>query len=98
MVNSFAASRPRLSFWRDRLLWLVLVGSAAMLALTIPKPLGFDNAMYQRMGIDLHDFGRIPYIGSWDQNFPGIFYIHYLIISAFGPSDLSVRWFDCLVQ
>ncbi len=69
-----------------------------MLALAFVKPLGFDNAMYQAMAVDLYRFGKVPYIGSWDQNFPGIIYIHYLAILLFGSSDFSIRIFDTIIQ
>ena len=50
------------------------------------------------MALDLYRYGKVPYIGTWDQNFPGIIYIHYLAILIFGTSDLSIRCFDTIVQ
>jgi hypothetical protein len=86
------------TLFHDRRLLLVLLVSIPMLALAFVKPLGFDNAMYQTMALDLYRYGKVPYIGTWDQNFPGIIYIHYLAILFFGTSDLSIRWFDTIVQ
>ncbi len=82
----------------DRNQNLIVALGIPMLALTITRPLGFDNAMYQTMALDILRYGRIPYIGTWDQNFPGIVYIHYLAILLFGSSDFSIRFFDVTVQ
>jgi hypothetical protein len=77
---------------------IVTLVSALLLLLTLLKPLTFDNALYQTMAYNLHHFGKVPYIGTWDQNFPGIVYLHYFIIVVFGSSDIAVRWFDIIVQ
>ena len=85
-------------FLKDRYLRWIAALCIPMLALTIIRPFGFDNAMYQTMALEMQRFGRVPYLGTWDQNFPGIVYIHYLAILLFGTSDLSLRIFDVIVQ
>ncbi len=47
---------------------------------------------------DLLWHGRIPYIGFFDQNFPGYFYIHAGELLLFGSSEIGVRIFDILIQ
>ena len=57
-------------------------------------PLNHDSELYQSIGWLYSVFGRIPYLGSWDQNFPGIFYLHSSIISLFGVSPFAFRTVD----
>lgn len=47
---------------------------------------------------DLLMGGQLPYLGSWDQNFPGIVPIHAFEILLFGKSQLAFRIFDVLAQ
>lgn len=47
--------------------------------------------IYQAMALDLYKFGKLPYIGSWDSNFPGPILTHLLGIVLFGNSDLGYR-------
>ena len=61
-------------------------------------PMSSDNSIYQSMAYDLLEFGKMPYLGSWDQNFPGIVAIHAVVIAIFGGSDLAFRIFDVLYQ
>ena len=42
--------------------------------------------------------GHIPYLGSWDQNFPGIILIHAAQILVSGHSQLAFHIFDILLQ
>lgn len=42
--------------------------------------------------------GRLPYLGSWDQNFPGILFIHTPQILLFGSSQLAFHLWDILLQ
>src|ERR1019366_2530731 len=49
-------------------------------------PLGTDNSVYQSMALAFVRFGRLPYLGSWDENFPGIIPIHAVAIVLFGNS------------
>jgi hypothetical protein len=43
-------------------------------------------------------YGKVPYLGSWDQNFPGIILIHSLSIVLLGPSDIAFRLIDVFIQ
>jgi len=61
-------------------------------------PLSWDNWVYQTMGWDLAAYSKLPYVGSWDVNFPGIIYIHAVVIALFGTSDLAFRIFDAVIQ
>ena len=76
----------------------ILLVAIPMLAVTLITPLGFDNAIYQSMAIDLLKFGKIPYIGSYDQNFLGVLVIHLSAMALFGQSVLAFRAFDALLQ
>ena len=70
----------------------------AIFAIILPFPLNDDNAHWQSMAFDFLHYGRWPYVGSWDQSFPGILLVHIPAILLFGPSDLGFRIFDVLVQ
>ncbi len=82
----------------DRYFWFALVASAAILLVEILLPLGFDNNIYQSMGLAMVRGDGLPYIASWDNNFPGIAYIHALSILLFGNSDLGFRLLDLILQ
>ncbi len=84
--------------FRDKYLWAVLAISAVMLALVLVEPFGADNAVLHSMALDWVKQGKIPYIGSWDNNFPGIVYVHSLSIILFGPTDFGYRLFDLCIQ
>jgi hypothetical protein len=72
--------------------------AAILLSVNLLLPLGFDNDVYQSMGQDLWKFQRLPYVESWDQNFPGIVYIHALSIGLFGSSDIGFRLLDLVLH
>ena len=61
-------------------------------------PLYFDDFVYHTMALYFYRFGRLPYLGSWDHNFPGILIFHYLAIVIFGEQDIGLRLMDVLVQ
>src|SRR5437763_1704256 len=78
---------------RNRYLYVVLVAILPLLIL-LPRlldPLYYDNNVYQSMGWLLSHFGRLPSIGSWDQNFPNITYLHAATIEIFGTSTVAFR-------
>ncbi len=79
---------------------LILCGvlSAGILLIELVLPLSWDNWVYQTMGWDLIAYGKLPYVGSWDVNFPGIVYLHALAIALFGTSDLGFRIFDTMFE
>lgn len=42
--------------------------------------------------------GRLPYLGSWDQNFPGVLLIHVPQIALLGRSQLAFHVWDVSLQ
>jgi Dolichyl-phosphate-mannose-protein mannosyltransferase len=82
----------------ERPLLLALGISAALLTVVVASPLSVDNLIYQSMALDLLRHGKIPYLGSWDQNFPGIILVHYMAIVLFGTHDISLRFLDLILQ
>jgi hypothetical protein len=82
--------------YRTRTL-LTLLGCAVIFSCTLTYPFNNDNALYAYMA-DLALKGHLPYIGSWDQNFPGIVAVHALQILVSGRSPLAFHIFDIVVQ
>jgi hypothetical protein len=78
----------------------VLLGllAAAMLLPLLLVPMNSDNDTYQSMAFAMDQGKGLPYIGSWDQNFPGIVFYHWLSIKLFGLSDVGFRIVDLLNQ
>ncbi len=83
---------------RRRYLIATLAATIALLSLDLFFPLSWDNEIYQSMASDLLRFHQLPYLGSWDQNFPGIVYMHWLSIALFGNSAIGFRLFDFTVH
>ena len=79
--------------------WVVLslVVCAAIFSCTLTYPFNNDNALYAYMA-DLALKGHLPYVGSWDQNFPGIILVHALQILVSGRSQLAFHAFDIILQ
>ncbi|GEM_PF-2365959 len=77
---------------------LTAVITLAVVLIELVLPFSWDNSVYQSMGWDLHVYGKIPFLGSWDVNFPGIVYLHALVIALLGRSDIAFRSFDVIVQ
>ena len=77
---------------------IAVSGSAIILLVTLLLPLGFDNDLYESMGWALYAYHGLPYLGSWDHNFPGIVFVHWASIALFGASDFGFRLFDYLVH
>jgi len=84
---------------RNYRLWplVSLVVCAVVFSCTLTYPFNNDNALYAYMA-DLALKGHLPYLGSWDQNFPGIILIHALQIVVSGHSQLAFHIFDILWQ
>ncbi len=70
---------------------------AIIFSCTLTYPFNNDNALYAYMA-DLALKGHLPYIGSWDQNFPGIILIHAAQILVSGHSQVAFHVFDILLQ
>ena len=77
---------------------VAIIGAAIILLVTLLLPLGFDNDLYESMGWTLYAYHGLPYIASWDHNFPGIVFVHWTSIALFGASDFGFRLFDYLVH
>jgi|GEM_PF-2559918 len=75
------------SFWRR----MSLLAAIAIFALVLPYPFCSDLSIYQWMALQLVHHGALPYVGSWDDNFPGILLFHSLSILLFGNSELGFR-------
>ncbi|HEY3874429.1 MAG TPA: hypothetical protein VGM92_03055, partial [Candidatus Kapabacteria bacterium] len=72
--------------------------SLLLLSTHLALPLSGDNEIYQSMASDLFRFHALPYLGSWDQNFPGIVYMHWVSIVLFGNSAFGFQCLDLLVH
>jgi hypothetical protein len=81
-------------------LYLVLsvIGVVMLLPLLIFYPLNPDNDTYQAMAFALDQGRGLPYLGSWDQNFPGIVFYHLAAIKLFGPTEFGFRLIDLINQ
>jgi hypothetical protein len=88
---------PQMTANNKYLLFVIAISSILLLNVLI-TPSTFDNAIVQSMALDLYRFGRLPFIGSWDQSWPGIDYIYYVAIYLFGTSDFSLHLFEALLQ
>ncbi len=77
---------------------IAVAGSAVILLVTLLLPLGFDNDVYESMAWTLYAYHGLPYLASWDMNFPGIVFIHWMSIVLFGASDFGFRMFDYLLH
>ncbi len=75
-----------------------VVAATIILSVTLLFPLGFDNDVYESMAWTLYAYHGLPYIASWDMNFPGIVFVHWASIALFGASDFGFRLFDFLVH
>jgi 4-amino-4-deoxy-L-arabinose transferase-like glycosyltransferase len=83
---------------RSRSLFRVIVLLAIVLAGHLLVPFNRDNNLYQSMGFHLVRYGRLPYLGTFDQNFPGIVYIHAATIAVLGNSEFAFILVDTLCK
>jgi hypothetical protein len=75
--------------------WLVVIASIVLvLPVIFLKPMGPDQGTFQSMALEFVRRGSVPYLGSWDMNFPGNVFIHALGIKVFGNSDTGFRLVD----
>ncbi|HET6402081.1 MAG TPA: hypothetical protein VFH95_11875 [Candidatus Kapabacteria bacterium] len=82
----------------DKPLFVSLAISLGIFLIIILEPLGSANAVIHSMALDWVRYGRVPYIGSWDNNFPGIVFVHAIGIVLLGESGVSFRIFDILIE
>jgi len=83
---------------KDKYFWASMISGGFVLLLTLWHGVGSDQASYIYGAWVWKRFHLPPYVGSWDQNFPGIYIIHLLALELFGDSVLGFRAFDFLVQ
>jgi len=57
-----------------------------------------DQGLYAYIGWLWHTQHLPPYVGGFDQQLPGIYFLNYLIFKIFSPTVFSIRLFDYLVQ
>jgi 4-amino-4-deoxy-L-arabinose transferase-like glycosyltransferase len=86
VIKTTKASRP----------FVVFVACFVALLPGLLQSVGFDNGIFQGMAYQWYAFDKLPYLGSWDQNFPGGIYIHYLSFLLFGMGDSAFRLTDIL--
>src|ERR1043165_2314724 len=79
---------------KKRLLSIVIPITLVILLPELLAPFNDDNELFHSMGWLHHAFHRVPYAGLWDQNFPGIVWLHSTIISLFGTSPFAYRAVD----
>ena len=74
---------------------ICIVGFAGIVFLSVSTA---TIAIYQSMGLALYRYDGLPYIGSWDLNFPGIVILHAVAIAIFGNSMIGFRTFEFFMQ
>jgi hypothetical protein len=94
-IQSWPGTVPKIP---DLYFFAAVVFAAIILLVTLLLPLGFDNDVYQSMGYVLWTYHGLPYLASWDMNFPGIVFVHAASIALLGNSDFGFRMFDYLVH
>jgi hypothetical protein len=89
---------PPLLFREKKSLVAIALVALVTFPLVMIAPFGYDNCVYQSIALDLKNFGRIPYLGSWDHNFPGIIAFHFVAVVLFGNYDIGFRIVDLAIQ
>src|SRR5437867_1551207 len=72
--------------------------SLFVLPVILLYPLHVDNDVMQAMAVELARYGGLPYLNSWDTNFPATVYIHVASIVAFGNNILGFRTMELLYE
>jgi 4-amino-4-deoxy-L-arabinose transferase-like glycosyltransferase len=76
---------------------LVLAGSAGLCAWLAGRSLGWPlihDAAIMHYIAWLITQGAVPYRDAFDMNLPGVYLIHWAVLSVAGPGDLAWRLFD----
>lgn len=76
---------------------LVLLGCLLILLPTLSFRLGVDQGVFAYMSAALLN-GRWPYVGTWENDFPGIIFLQALQMKLMGPSIVAFRACDIAVQ
>jgi hypothetical protein len=77
-----------------------IVGIALAVLIIAPRllfPLQMDQYFHHYLGWRLAE-GELPYLGSYDQNFPGGAILHAVCILIFGQTSLGFALFDLILQ
>jgi hypothetical protein len=80
-------------FQRDRtpvVIVLVLICTLILPAILL-YPFNGDNDIWQWIASEFVRYGWLPYVRSWDNDFPGIAIVHATAIFVFGNSMLAFR-------
>lgn len=77
-------------------LWRILTFAVCgtVLSGVLFYPLGSDTSIYQWVALRWLRNGAIPYLGTWENNFPGILPFHLIPIALFGNSEIGFRIFE----
>ncbi len=86
------------SLVKDRWLWLSLLAGGLILSFTLWFNLTMDQSIHCYGAWVWKHYRLPPYLGAWDQNFPGIFIIHRVVLELFGESEVGFRLFDFTAQ
>lgn len=77
---------------------LVFVVSLLLLLPLLWYGFGQDQGLYAYEVWLWREFGLLPYANCFDQNFPGIFLIHYFVQLTLGHSVTAFQFFDLVWQ
>src|SRR4051812_34609023 len=80
--------------WQDTALALLLC--SLILAPMIAYPMTADQGVFAYLGAQILK-GRLPYMHTWESDFPGLMFLQAAEIFVFGKSIFMFRLFDCLV-
>src|SRR5436190_17143753 len=76
---------------------LTLLVCAFILAPMIAYPMTADQGVFAYLGAQILK-GHLPYVHTWESDFPGLMFLQAAEIFVFGKSVFMFRLFDCLVQ
>jgi len=83
---------------KDIIFWLTLLGAGFILSFTLWFDFGPDQAIFGYIALVWKKYHLLPYLGTFDADFPGIFIIHRLVLELFGTRIIGIRIFDFLGQ
>ena len=72
--------------------------SFLVLCSTLWYGFGGDQAWFSYCAWVWRKFGQVPYVDVFEQNFPGIFIIHYFVQAVLGEGVSAFRFFDLAWQ
>jgi len=75
-----------------------VLSATLILPVILLYPFSSDTSLYECMGMVLVRYGGLPYLASWAHNFPGTPFLHALGIILFGPTMVSLRLEEYLIE